>query len=165
MLDLCLGNSKNGKGVFANKNFKRGDSILQFEGKILDDNDIEIDTYEDEYCIQIGKRAYLGPSGKLDDFVNHSCSPNCGIKKTKEKLLLVALRTIKKSEELAFDYSTWADYSTSMKGHLWKMHCNCGSKNCRRIIKDFRYLPAALKKKYIKSGIVPNYILENLRKL
>lgn len=70
---LVLAKSINGRGVFAKRTFKRGDVIVKLEGKILHDEDIEYGSYEDLYCIQIGKKIYLGPSHKLDDFINHSC--------------------------------------------------------------------------------------------
>ncbi|MBI1935691.1 SET domain-containing protein-lysine N-methyltransferase [Candidatus Woesearchaeota archaeon] len=165
MKTSCLNvrKSKNGNGVFADKNFEHGEVILYFEGKFLDDEDIEFGSYEDQHGLQIDKRTYLVSYG-LDDFINHSCSPNCGVKEFNGKFILVAIRSIKKFEEITFDYSTWADYSTWMKGPLWKMKCSCGSKNCRDIILDFKFIPLHLKKKYIKLGMVPKYTLEKNKK-
>ncbi|MEK7167689.1 MAG: SET domain-containing protein, partial [Patescibacteria group bacterium] len=81
MNTLFLGKSKLGKAVFANKNFKRGEGIIEFKGPLIKRNELpEITTQEDDRYIQIGKDEYLGPSGDFDDFVNHSCDPNSGIK-------------------------------------------------------------------------------------
>ena len=41
----------------------------------------------------------------------------------------------------------------------WEMNCKCGSKNCRKIIKNFKYLPKKIQQKYIKLKIVPDYNL------
>lgn len=45
----------------------------------------------------------------------------------------------------------------------WTMKCNCGDKDCRKIIKDFKHLPRSTKEKYIKLGIVPDYVKKNLQ--
>ena len=69
-----------------------------------------------------------------------------------------SIKDIKKGEEI-----TW-DYSTTMDEDKWEMDCVCQSKNCRKRIKDFKYLPKEIQQKYIKLGIVPDYILENLKR-
>lgn len=156
MPDLSLKQTKNGNDVFANKNFKRGEQIIEFHGKFV--------TYEQlprpynevkDHYVQIGKNLYMGPSGNIDDFFNHSCSPNSGLKITGKKAVLAAIRDIQKGEEI-----TW-DYSTTMDEDDWTMECTCGSQNCRKTIMDFKYLPKNVQQRYIKLGIVPDYILEN----
>ena len=85
--------------------------------------------------------------------INHSCNPNSGLVFKKNKIMLTAIRTIRKYEEI-----TW-DYSTTMDEDEWEMDCLCGNKNCRKRIRDFKYLPRRIQQKYIKLGIVPKYIL------
>ncbi|MBU0459203.1 MAG: SET domain-containing protein [Nanoarchaeota archaeon] len=157
-MDLILEQSKLGKAVFANKDFKKGEEIIEFRGKIFDYNEIDDNSYEDEHCIQIGKRTYIGPSGELDDFINHSCNPNSGIKVIGKRVILITIKDIKEGEEI-----TW-DYSTALNEDHWEMDCMCQSKNCRKRIRDFKYLPKEIQQKYIKLGIVPKYILENLKR-
>jgi len=43
----------------------------------------------------------------------------------------------------------------------WEMDCVCKNKNCRRRIRDLKYLPKEIQQKYIELGIVPKYILKN----
>ncbi len=159
MDSLILKKTRNGKGVFANKNFKKYEQIIQFHGKLL--------TYEqfpahytkmEDYCVQIGKNLYMGPSGRIDDFINHSCNPNSGPKINGKNAFLMAIKNIKKREEI-----TW-DYSTTMDEDFWEIACNCRSKNCRKRIGDFKYLTKKLKQKYIKLGIVPRYLLNYIDK-
>jgi len=100
----------------------------------------------------------MGPSGGLDDFFNHPCNPNSGLKIQNGKAILVAIKNIKSGEEI-----TW-DYSTTMNEDDWEMDCVCGSKNCRGRIRDFKYLPENVQQKYINLRIVPKYILENLKR-
>lgn len=155
MADLILKKSRNeGKGVFANKNFKKGDKIMDFKGKYF--------TYEQlpapynkvlDHYVQIGKNLLLGPSNDLDDYINHSCNPNSGLKIKNKKAWLIAIKNIKNDQEI-----TW-DYSTTMDEDDFTMKCDCKSKNCRKIIKDFKYLPRKIQAKYAKLKIVPKYNL------
>ncbi|GAI75942.1 unnamed protein product, partial [marine sediment metagenome] len=103
---------------------------------------------------QVEKEKYidLKEPGK---YVNHSCNPNVGIKKDKK---LVAIKNIKKGEEIFWDYST------SMDEDNWTMKCKCGNKDCRKIIKDFKYLPERTKNKYLKMGIVQKFIAKKFKK-
>ncbi|MBI3027164.1 SET domain-containing protein-lysine N-methyltransferase [Candidatus Woesearchaeota archaeon] len=151
---LILGKSKNGKTVFAAKDFRKSELLAEFRGKILRYEQFppHYSKFED-HCVQIDKKAYLGPSGGLDDYFNHSCNPNSGLKIKGKKAVLTAIKNIRQGEEI-----TW-DYSTTMDEDSWKMVCNCGSKNCRKVIGDFKYLPQNIKNKYIRLGIVPKYLL------
>ncbi len=156
---LILGQSKNGKAVFANADFKKGEGIIEFKGKLFTYKQLPTPYDEvDDYYVQIDKNLYMGPSGNLDDFFNHSCNPNSGLKIEGKRVILIATKNIKKGEEV-----TW-DYSTTMDEDDWELDCMCKSKNCRKRIRDFKYLPKEIQQKYIKLGIVPKYILENVKR-
>lgn len=154
---IILQKSRHGKAVFANKDFKRGEFIIEFKGKIYlrKDNPRGFNSKNNHY-LQIGKDSYLGPVKTMDNYINHSCNPNCGLK-ISNKVQLFAINKIRKGEEVTFDYSI------TMGEDYWEMDCSCGSKNCRKRIRDFKYLPKNFQQKYIKLGIVPKYILENLK--
>lgn len=144
-----IAHSKFGQGLYAKKNIKMGENILKFTGAIIDFNKavLKAPGYEGD-PLQISKSIYvnLQPPGR---FVNHSCEPNAGIKNDIE---LVALRNIKVGEEIYFDYST------TMDEDYWVMQCGCGSTNCRKVIKDFKYLPSHIKRKYLELNIVQKFI-------
>lgn len=82
--------------------------------------------------VGIGKNLWLDPAEPYK-YINHSCSPNLGIK---GKVSFVALRDIESGEQLTFDYSISED-------SLWEMECLCGSENCRQVIRGIRHLPKA----------------------
>ena len=42
----------------------------------------------------------MGPSGEVDDFFNHSCDPNAGLKITATKAVLVAIKDIPPGQEI-----------------------------------------------------------------
>lgn len=152
--NLILKDSKNDKGVFANRDFKKGEFIKEFKGKLFTSKQLPYpyDKVKDHY-VQIGSNLYLGPSGNIDDFFNHSCNPNSGLKIDNNKVILIAIKKIKKGEEM-----TW-DYSTTMDEDDFEMNCYCQYKNCRKRIRDFKYLPKKIQKNYIILGIVPKYII------
>jgi SET domain-containing protein len=146
-----------GRGVFAKEPVKTGEEILQFEGPVVASNDLpEPYTAETDYYLQIGENLFMGPSGKLDDYVNHSCEPNCGIKIDGDAVKLVAIVPVGAGHQITFDYST------TMHNFDYEMKCACGSKTCRQRVKNFVELPAKIQAKYIKLGIVPLYLLHAL---
>lgn len=156
---LTVKSTKNGKGVFANKDFKSGETIFEFHGKFFTHETLPkpYSKVEDHY-VQIDKDLYMGPSGGIDDFFNHACISNAGLKINGKKVFLLAIQVIKSGNEI-----TW-DYSTTMDEDDWEMDCECGGENCRRRIRDFKYLPPNLQKKYLDFGVVPKYIADNFQK-
>ena len=156
---LILGKSKLGMGVFANQAFRKGEEIIEFKGRLMKRRQLpEIVKPEDDRHLQIGKDAYLGSSGGYDDFFNHSCNPNSGVQVMGKRAFLIAIKNIRKGKEITFDYSTTIDEDT------WAMDCACKSKNCRKRLRDFRYLPKRVQQRYIALGVIPKYVLENVKR-
>jgi hypothetical protein len=156
--DFVVRETKKGKGVFAGRDFTQGVVVCVFQGEIIRGGSVP-EPYDDvdDHYVQIGKDLYMGPSGGIDDLFNHSCDPNTGLKVEGNTVTLIAIRDIKKGDEVVWDYSTTMDETE------WEMDCTCGSVNCRKRIRDFRYLPKNIQDKYINLGIVPNYILPSLK--
>jgi hypothetical protein len=148
--NIIVGQSKFGKGIFATKDFMKGELVFELQGSIINFAETLVLGNEECYPVQIDidKYIYLIAPYK---YINHSCSPNCGIQNQSK---LIAIKKIKKGEELLFDYST------TMLERSWTMNCECDSKNCRKKITDFDLLPANIQQKYIKLGIVPDYCLK-----
>lgn len=138
-----------GQGVFTLAHYEVGEKVLSFKGNIVDLDEVD----DHGKYLQVGKRHFLGSSGEADDFINHSCEPNCGVTMRHGKILLISIREIQPKEELTFDYSTWMAYD------YWEMDCICGNTHCRKKIKDFKYLPGELRQKYIDLNVVPDYVL------
>ena len=153
---LRMGHNHLGLAVFAKKRFEKGERILRFTGEIF-----HIDELPDDYSgrqdqwVQIGANEFMGPSGRVDDYINHSCNPNSGLVFNEDGVVLIAIKNIEIGEEI-----NW-DYSTTMIGLDWSMHCECRSHNCRRRILGFDTVPQSEKMRYIGLGIVPKYILES----
>ena len=91
-------------------------------------------------------------SGGLDDLVNHSCNPNCGLWQIGGDTYLLSLRTIAPGEELSFDYST------SMLDEPWSMECACNDAACRGLIANSLDLPPETRQYYAGMGTLPEHV-------
>lgn len=155
MDNFAIGQTHLGKSIFAARLFKVGDVIAQFTGPLMRRSELpKRYTGRNDRYIQVGIDEYLGPSGEVDDLINHSCDPNAGLKFTKAGILLVAIKKIKIGDEI-----TW-DYSTTLFENPWKMRCDCRKPNCRKIIKDFALLDKKIQDRYRKLDVIPPYIKE-----
>ncbi len=148
-----IGHCDVGLGVFANRDIEAGEKILTFGGPIIDFAETRRRGPWECMAVQIGHDRYYDtrPPGV---FVNHSCEPNAGIRNDKQ---LVALRSIRKHEEIRFDYST------TMEEQSFTMRCLCGAASCRGMVRDFSTLPAELRQRYIAHQIVMGFIAERHR--
>lgn len=109
-----------GKGLFAKRNFKRGEPFFRFTGKVVSQEQAF------RHDVQIGSQVYLA----LDEpwrYINHSCDPNCGMASNVD---VVAMRPIKAGQELVYDYAM-----TDLEdwGNDVPMICYCGTKRCRKV--------------------------------
>ena len=124
MPDVLVKKSKiQGKGVFAGRNFRKGEIAMRWDTSI-------ILTKSDARKIPVNTRKYLVHSDGMyvltqspEKYLNHSCTPNTMEKNHSD----VAMRNILKGEELT------TDYSLDAPPHI-KMKCACKSVNCKRVI-------------------------------
>lgn len=150
-MELAVKQSAIGRGVFSVGAIARGTQILRYTGPLL----TYAQTSPTTLAVQVARDLYLGASGNPDDYVNHSCNPNCGLViNDPSQVILVAIRDIRADEELFFDYSTTMDEDD------FEMRCQCSSAGCRQLIRDFKHLPMELKRYYACLGIVPDYNLK-----
>jgi hypothetical protein len=139
-----------GRGVFAGQAFDPGAEVLEFLGDVR-----KVQTFNDlTHALQIGEDTFLGPSGGVDDYVNHSCEPNTGIRQVDGRVILFALRPIEAGDEITFDYST------TQSGGYWTMACQCGSGGCRGVIGDFADLPKPLRSFYVRNRAVLPFLVD-----
>lgn len=116
------------KGIFALRHIKKGEQVITFGGDLLHRSQVDFE----DYHLQVAEDFYLGPSRKLDDYINHSCAPNCGFK---DGVTLVALCDIAIDDEITWDYSTAID-EEDFDG----FSCGCGALACRGKVSSFRHL-------------------------
>jgi len=113
--------------LVATKDFKIDEYILRLRGKIID--------APTQFSVQIGPEqhmevpAFVHQEQPLDRyrwrFLNHSCEPNAKF----ENRNLRAVRPIKATEQITFDYNT-TEYDLSTP-----FDCHCGSDNCCGVVR------------------------------
>lgn len=143
---IYVGNSRiNGKGLFSNRNIKKGEIVFIMKGRLVKMNNFNRkEIIETPNIVGVDKDLWIDPV-KPYMYINHSCNPNTSVR---GKVTFVALRDILKGEEVTFDYSISEDSS-------WKMHCSCGEKCCRKIIRSVRFLPQEVFNRYFP--VFPTY--------
>ncbi len=157
-LYLYLGETgRCGLGVFAARAFRTGDVILvdndgDYYHKVLSYMELCRRQYSLENTFQVGIDAFKMPTGSIEDFTNHSCDPNTGIRLNEQGTIIVALRDIVAHEELTYDYSTYLNNPHET------MLCRCGAAICRGVIGNFNTLPLALQTRYRALGIIGDFV-------
>lgn len=158
-LAIEIGVSKHGRGIFATRDIAIHEEFYQYTGKKIGFKDCEAMGEDQCYPIQINHKnssqAYI-LSDAPGCFINHRCNePNAGLTPT---LRLKALRTIKKGEEVFFDYST------TMLERSWVMPCQCSHPECRGVIQDFDLIPSLVQQHFLSHGVVQPFIVQTLNK-
>ncbi len=139
MKKVYVGKSRFGRGIFAVKDIKNRELIGIFTGRKYHRKlASELPKEVRDYSVQIGQNTYIDSKKSIGHYTNHSCEPNAGIKGLRR---LVAMRKIRKGEEIFFDYAMTEDSD-------WRMRCHCGTKSCRKIIGAWSMLPLKTKRKY-----------------
>jgi len=120
-----------GLGLFASECFDRDSPLLRFGGTFFSLSDrtssVVIASTSVPICEGIVLAEPTGGEKDFSDFINHSCDPNVGFS---DAVSLVAMRRIRKGEEITIDYAFWeSDPEWKLKGN-----CTCHSSLCRRIV-------------------------------
>jgi hypothetical protein len=144
--------SKTGSGVFATIEIPSNVPIIEMTGPIYVESEIPNQILST--VLQIGPNTFIGSSGLADDYINHSCNPNCMVHVIGNRAILYSMYVIPKGNELTFDYSTTSTDTLEK----WKMDCQCGDYNCRKVISGHQYLEEKTKKEYQKKGMIPLFI-------
>ena len=129
--------------------------ILEFTGKRVDRETIDrfVSRGSPDSFLQVGQNDFIGASGRLDDYVNHSCDPNCGLEFEDDRVYLKSIKTITRGTELSYDYAT------SQSVFPLRFQCCCESRECRGEIGDFAELPVRKRKYYLSLNIVAPYLV------
>ena len=110
-----------GKGVFALRDFKKGEVVLKWNPKSITKAEAEnLPSAEKNYVLHRGRKFYIMQDPER--FVNYSCESNTFTKDFSD----IASRDIKKGEEIT---------TTHDEEDINAFECRCGSKKCKTIIK------------------------------
>ena len=132
-----------GQGVFAQRAFRAGETILEIDDSRIVDNLHPLAADEDaRHCDYLaGGKVILMQSPERH--INHSCDPNTFVKTVTGRRLVIALREIEAHEEITYDYCINGSGDT-----VWT--CGCGAARCRHEIhSDFFHLPVERQREYL----------------
>lgn len=154
-----------GSGLFTTYDIRKGEVICVLQGERIHYSELKRRYAQgsERICdpVQISEQIYLDLD-KPYVHINHACNPNTALIR---EATLLALRRIKRGEELTYDYSiTEWTYERFGKFKEWEMNCNCGAENCRSVIKPFDSLSQKIKQHYYKIGALQDFILRKIGK-
>lgn len=129
--------------LYSTVNIEKNKPVLEFTGDLFEINNGN--------RFQIGNKKFLGDSGEIDDYVSHSCNPNCKIYIVANRAWLYSIKEIKADEKISFDFSTIISDETIF-------NCTCNEYRCRKNISSYHDLSDELKKEYLNIGAIPEFI-------
>ncbi len=115
-----------GLGGFARVDIRRGIRIIEYVGPKLskaeaqaqlEDQNHFIFTLNDDYDVD-GSVEW-----NMARFINHGCKPNCEVEIDRDRIWVLARRSIKAGEELTYNYSYDLDEYEDRP-------CRCGARDC-----------------------------------
>ena len=128
-----------GTDVFATSNIPKNKKIIQYIGEKV--TKVEGDRRSAErikkflnkknegsvYIFELNKKYDIDGSPLYNKarYINHSCSPNCEVDIIKNEIWISSIKSIKKGEELNYDYGYSFD-EDDFSDHI----CKCKSKKC-----------------------------------
>lgn len=127
-----------GRGLYCKRNIDGGEMIIEYAGEVIRAalTDKREKYYESKgigcYMFRIDDHEVVDATmhGNAARFINHSCEPNCYSKvitvDNKKHIVIFALRSILKGEELTYDYKFPIEDV--------KIPCSCGSRRCRKFL-------------------------------
>ena len=120
----------NNLGLFAKSDIKKGEKVIEYKGRKLTHKQVEendrFDNSKAIYLFTLNERYVLDGDTKTNTakYINHSCDPNCEVDIIKGKIWIIAIKDIKKGDELSYDYGFGYD------ADFRQFPCKCGSNNC-----------------------------------
>ncbi len=95
--------SRAGLGLFATKDFKKGERIIEYIGNRVptgDEGPVNL------YIFNVNKKVDIdgSPRWNIARYANHSCVPNAEAVNDNDRIFIEAIKTIRAGEEITYDY-------------------------------------------------------------
>ncbi|MAQ59254.1 hypothetical protein CL638_00895 [bacterium] len=122
MKDYVVKRSSAGLGLFANRDFKKDEVIIEYVGETI--SDAEAQRRGGKYLFELNDDWTI--DGKSRDntarYINHSCKPNCYAELTEDEtqVFIKAKRAIKAGEEFTYHYGSYY-----FKNEITPAGCKC----------------------------------------
>ncbi|KAF8784580.1 Histone-lysine N-methyltransferase NSD2 like protein [Argiope bruennichi] len=128
-----------GWGLMTTRDVKKGEFIIEYVGEIITheeyrkrSGEMQINGDSNYYFLYLDARRMIdaGPMGNYSRFINHSCEPNCEMRKWSvngdARIGIFAVVNISAGEELTFNYQS--------DKYEFEQKCLCSSSSCRGFI-------------------------------
>lgn len=149
---------KYGKGVFAKHDLEKFERLAIFGGHILtiEEESLLPKEFQDT-GVQIAENFVLSTKERKEDAdcFNHSCDPNAGFE---GQIFLVAMKNIKKGEQVVFDYAMVLSSESELT--YYSLKCECGSVNCRGMVTTEDWEKPELQERY--HGFFQEYLKKKI---
>jgi hypothetical protein len=114
-------------GCYTTTKIRKGTVVVEYTGPRISKEQAD-EIYENRattylFGLRDGKEVIDGHGTAM--FINHSCDPNCETDEIDDHVWIIAIRDIKASEELTYDYMLYDGDEND------PAPCYCGSKKCR----------------------------------
>ncbi len=122
--DVLVKKSNSGLGLFAGKDFRKGDLVIEYTGEKI--TEAEANRRGGKYLFELNDEWTIDGKGRENKarYINHSCKPNCypELDDSEEHIFIYAKRAIKTGEEITYNYGKM--YFDDLIG---KDSCRCDS--------------------------------------
>ncbi len=116
--------SSAGLGLFAARDFARGELVIEYTGETISDEEAE--RRAGKYLFELTSEWHIDGRGRenLARYINHACKPNCEpqLSEDERQVFIYAKRAIKVGEELTYNYGK--DYFNRL---IKPFGCRCGT--------------------------------------
>jgi hypothetical protein len=95
----------NGLGLFAGENIKKGETIIEYIGEIISDEESDKKP-NNRYYFYISKNHTIDGSARYNiaRYANHSCDGNAESEIKNKRIYFKAIKNIASGEEICYDY-------------------------------------------------------------
>jgi SET domain-containing protein len=109
MKDLMVRKSAAGLGLFAGRDYKKGELVIEYTGEVISDD--EAQRRGGKYLFELNDDWTIDGKGRqnIARYINHSCKPNCYPELTdnEKQVFIYAKRAIKVDEEFNYNYGKY----------------------------------------------------------
>lgn len=124
MKDFVVKRSSAGLGLFAARDFKKGERVIEYVGEVI--TDAEAQRRGGKYLFELNDEWTIDGKSRhnIARYINHACKPNCYPELTddEKRVFIYTKRDIKAGEEFAYNYGNYY-FKMEIKPH----GCRCAS--------------------------------------
>ena len=124
MKEYVVKKSSAGLGLFAGRDYKKGEVVIEYVGEVI--TDAEAQRRGGKYLFELNDDWTIDGKGRNNTarYINHSCAPNCRPELTddEKQVFIYTKRNIKAGEEFTYNYGKYY-FDMEIKPH----GCRCAA--------------------------------------